>query len=165
MVATYADLQEYCRCSANPVGRIVLALFGYGDAEQQARSDDICTALQETNFWQDVAGDLARGRIYLPAEDLDRFPGSREALAERRATPAFRELLAFEVARTRGLFARGLGLADLLHGRLRAEVRIFARGGLAVLDRIEAAEYDVFTRRPTLTRGDLAAIVLGGFRP
>ena len=164
-IATYADLQEYCRCSANPVGRIVLALFGYGDAEQQARSDDICTALQETNFWQDVAGDLARDRIYLPAEDLDRFPGSRDALAERRVTAGFRALLAFEVARTRALFARGLGLADLVQGRLRAEVRIFARGGLAILDRIEAADYDVFTRRPTLTRGDLAAIVLGGFRP
>ena len=164
-IPTYADLEEYCRCSANPVGRIVLALFGYGEAEQQARSDDICTALQETNFWQDVANDLARGRIYLPAEDIDRFPGSRDALAARRTTPAFRELLAFAVARTRARFARGLGLADLVHGRLRAEVRIFARGGLAILDRIEAADYDVFTRRPKLTRGDLAAIVLGGFRP
>ena len=163
-IATYADLEEYCRYSANPVGRIVLALFGYGEAEQQARSDDICTALQETNFWQDVAGDLARGRIYLPVEDMDRFPGSRDALVERRATPPCKELLAFEVARTRARFARGLGLADLVHGRLRAEVRIFARGGLALLDRIEAADYDVFSCRPKLSRGDLAAIVLGGFR-
>lgn len=162
-VATYADLGEYCRCSANPVGRIVLALFGHRDAERQARADDICTALQETNFWQDVAGDLARGRVYLPDEDLARFPGSREALASGQANPAFRELLAFEVARTRALFARGLALADLVSGRLRTEVRIFARGGLAILDRIVAVDYDVFARRPKLTRAELAAIVLGGF--
>ena len=134
------------------------------ETERQALSDDICTALQETNFWQDVASDLARGRVYLPDEDVERFPGSRAALAARRATPAFRQLLAFEVARTRARFRRGLALADLVSGRLRAEVRIFARGGLAILKRIEAVEYDVFARRPKLTRGDLAAIVLGGFR-
>ena len=163
-IATYPDLLEYCRCSANPVGRIVLALFGHRDPERQACSDDICTALQETNFWQDVADDLTRGRVYLPDEDLERFPGSRAALAARRATPAFRQLLAFEVARTRALFQRGLALADLVSGRLRAEVRIFARGGLAILDRIEAVDYDVLAHRPKLTRADLAAIVLGGFR-
>jgi squalene synthase HpnC len=159
---TFADLLEYCRCSANPVGRIVLSLFGHRDAARQARSDDICTALQLTNFWQDVAGDLARGRTYIPAEDMDRFPGSRAALAARAANDDFRRLLAFEVARTRVLFARGLVLAKMVTGRLAREVRMFARGGMAVLDRIEAVDHDVFARRPTLTRADLARLVLGG---
>ena len=161
--ATFADVLEYCRCSANPVGRIVLALFGHQDAERQARSDDICTALQLTNFWQDVAGDLDRGRVYIPAEDLDRFPGSREALAERRANAAFRRLLAFEVTRTRELFHRGLALPDLVTGRLAREIRLFAHGGLAILDRIAAVDHDVFARRPTLTRADLARLALRGF--
>ena len=159
-MATFADLLEYCRCSANPVGRIVLGLFGYHDAERQARSDEICTALQFTNCWQDVAKDLERGRVYLPQEDIDRFAGSREALSSGRLTPGFAALMAFEVDRARAWFARGLGLAALVHGRLRREVRLFAHGGLAVLARIEETGYDVFTRRATLRRGDLLRLVL-----
>jgi squalene synthase HpnC len=159
-MATFADLLEYCRCSANPVGRIVLGLFGYHDAEQQARSDEICTALQFTNCWQDVAKDLERGRVYLPQEDIDRFAGSREALSSARLTPGFAALMAFEVDRARAWFERGLGLAALVHGRLRREVRLFAHGGLAVLARIEETGYDVFTRRAALRRGDLLRLVL-----
>jgi squalene synthase HpnC len=162
---TFADLLEYCRCSANPVGRIVLGLFGYRDAERQARSDEICTALQLTNCWQDVAGDLDRGRVYLPEEDLERFPDSRDALVARRLTPAFADLMRFEVARARAMFARGLALADLVRGRLRREVRLFAHGGLAILDRIEATGYDVFTCRPTLGRRDLIRLVLKEMLP
>jgi phytoene synthase len=158
--ATFADVLAYCRCSANPVGRLVLALFGHRDAERQARADDVCTALQLTNFWQDVAGDLARGRVYIPEEDFARHPGARAALAAGHVTPAFQALLAFEVERTRALFTRGLGLADLVAGRLRREVRIFAGGGLALLDRLAAVDYDVFARRPTLGRPELARIVL-----
>jgi squalene synthase HpnC len=157
---TFADLLEYCRCSANPVGRIVLGLFGYRDAERRARSDEICTALQLTNCWQDVAGDLERGRVYLPQDDLDRFPDSRDALVGRSLTPAFAELMRFEVARARAMFARGLALAGLVRGRLRREVRLFAHGGLAILARIEAAGYDVFTYRPTLGRRDLLRLVV-----
>jgi squalene synthase HpnC len=157
---TFADVLAYCRCSANPVGRIVLGLFGHRDAERAARSDDICTALQLTNFWQDVRGDLVeRGRVYIPADDLARYPGAADALAARRTAPALRDCLAFQVERTRGLFARGLGLADLVDGRLRREVRLFAHGGLAILDRIAADDYDVLARRPTLGRGDLARLV------
>jgi len=159
-MATFADLLEYCRCSANPVGRIVLGLFGYHDAERQLRSDEICTALQFTNCWQDVAKDLERGRVYLPQEDLDRFAGSREALASGRLTPGFAALMAFEVDRARAWCERGLGLAALVHGRLRREVRLFAHGGLAVLARIEETGYDVFTHRATLRRGDLLRLVL-----
>jgi phytoene/squalene synthetase len=120
----------------------------------------VCTGLQLVNFWQDVAGDLARGRVYLPEEDLDAFPGSRDALATGRATPAFRALLAFECARARALLERGQGLAGRVRGRLRREVRVFAGGGLAVLDRLAAVDYDVFARRPTLGRGDFARVVL-----
>ena len=159
-LATWADVLEYCRCSANPVGRIVLGLFGHHDAERQARSDEICTALQLTNFWQDVANDLDRGRVYLPQEDLDAYPGSRHALVVRAANDAFRALLHFEVERARARFARGIELADTVSGRLRREVRLFARGGLAILDRIDAVDYDVFTRRPTLGKRDLARLVL-----
>jgi phytoene synthase len=158
--ATFADVLEYCRCSANPVGRIVLGLFGHRDDERAARADDVCTALQLTNFWQDVRADLVeRDRIYIPAEDLDRFPGSRDALASGRTTAALRDCLAFQVARTRERFASGLGLADLVDGRLRREVRLFAHGGLAILDRIEAHDYDVLAQRPRLGRGDLARLV------
>ena len=160
--ATWADVLDYCRRSANPVGQLVLALFGHRDTARRERSDDICTALQLTNFWQDVAGDLDRGRVYLPEEDLERFSGSRDALAARRTNPAFRELVAFEIGRTRALFARGLPLADVVGRRLRHEVRIFARGGLAILGRIEAAGYDVFTRRPTLGRAELVRLVVRG---
>ena len=160
--ATFADVLAYCRCSADPVGRIVLALFGHRDPERQARSDDVCTALQLPNFWQDVDGDHRRGRCYIPDEDLDRFAGSRDALAARRATDGFRALLAFEVERTRALFRRGLALSEMVTGRLAREVRVFAGGGLAILDRLEAVDYDVFARRPTLSRAAMARVVLRG---
>src|SRR5262249_20465800 len=158
--ATFADLLDYCRCSANPVGRIVLGLFGYTDAERAARADDICTALQLTNFWQDVGEDFARGRLYIPEEAVARFPGSQAGIAARRATPAFRALLASEHARTREVAARGRQLNGMVGGRLAHEVALFAAGGLAVLDRIAAVDYDVFARRPTLDRRDLAWLVL-----
>ncbi len=158
--ASFGDLLDYCRYSANPVGRLVLALFGYHDAERIARADQICTALQLTNFWQDIASDLDRDRVYLPSEDLERFPGSRDALASRRLTPGFRDLLAFETRRTRELFRAGLGLAETVNSRLAREIRLFVGGGLALIERIERANYDVFTRRPTLGRGALARLVL-----
>jgi squalene synthase HpnC len=158
--ATFADVLDYCRYSANPVGRLVLALFGARDPALHADADAVCTGLQLVNFWQDVRGDLARDRVYLPDEDLERFPGSREALASRRATPGFRALLGFECARARDLLEQGHRLAGRVRGRLRREVRVFAGGGLAVLDRLAAVEYDVFARRPSLGRADLARVVL-----
>jgi squalene synthase HpnC len=158
--ATFADVLAYCRCSANPVGRIVLGLFGHTDEERGARADDLCTALQLTNFWQDVRSDFVdRGRIYVPEEDLLRFPGAREAIETGRATPGFRACLAFEVERTRASFARGDGLLELVAGRLRREVGLFAAGGRAILDRIAACDYDVLAQRPRLGRGELARLV------
>lgn len=163
--ATFDDVLDYCRVSANPVGRIVLGLHGVDHPVAVERSDDICTALQLTNFWQDVESDLARGRVYLPDEDLDAFPGCRDALARRQANVPFRDLLAFEVKRTRALFHRGLPLARLVGGRLGFEIRMFAAGGLAILDRLDEAAWDVFTRRPTLARRDLVVVGLRSLRP
>lgn len=149
---TFDELLHYCTHSANPVGHLVLYLFGHGDPERQTRADDICTALQLTNFWQDVAVDLAKGRIYLPRADMARFGCTEQDVQARSATPAFRALLAFQCERARGLFERGLGLAGMLDTREAREVRLFAGGGLAILDRLTAIDYDVFTTRPTLSR-------------
>lgn len=157
---TYADLLHYCDHSANPVGRLFLALFGYRDAARQALSDATCTALQLTNFWQDVARDYQKGRIYIPQEDLDNFGYRAADLAAGRVNPAFRRLLAFEVARTRELFRQGAALPDTLAGRVKLDVALFTRGGLAVLAAIARRDYDVLTARPTLSRGRKAALFL-----
>ncbi len=152
---TFDDLLHYCEHSANPVGHLILYLFGHADADRQARADDICTALQLTNFWQDVAIDLAKGRVYVPREDLTRFA----CTIDGTATPAFRRLLAFECDRARDLFRRGLPLAAMLDTRAGREVRLFAGGGLAILDRLRAIDYDPFTSRPTLSRWAKMALV------
>ena len=156
----YADLLHYCDHSANPVGRLFLYLFGYRDAARQALSDATCTALQLTNFWQDVARDYQKGRIYIPQEDLASFGYSDADLAAGRVNPAFRRLLAFEVARTRDLFRQGAALPDTLAGRVKLDVALFTRGGLAVLAAIARRDYDVLTARPTLSRGRKAALFL-----
>jgi squalene synthase HpnC len=157
--ATFAELQHYCAHSANPVGHLVLYLFGHRDSERQARADDICTALQLTNFWQDLAVDLRKGRVYLPREDMDRFGYSTHDLERHAVTPAFRELMAFECARARALFMRGLPLAGMLDRNRGREVRLFAGGGLAILDRLGEVGYDAFTARPTLSRWAKAGLV------
>jgi squalene synthase HpnC len=157
--ASFDELLVYCAHSANPVGHLVLHLFGHGDAARQARADDICTALQLTNFWQDLAIDLAKGRVYLPAEDMTRFGYRREDLERHTVTPAFHALMAFEVDRTRALFQRGLPLASMLERGLGREVRLFAAGGMAILDRLEAVGYDAFRARPTLSRWAKMALV------
>ncbi len=163
---TFDALRHYCAHSADPVGHLVLYLFGYGDAERQSLSDDICTALQLTNFWQDLAIDLRKGRVYLPREDMARFGYTPEELGRHAVTPAFRELMAFQCARARGLFERGLALAGMLDGNRGREIRLFAGGGLAILDRLEAVGYDAFTARPTLSRwakmGLVARSLVGG---
>ncbi|HLV99231.1 MAG TPA: squalene synthase HpnC [Ktedonobacterales bacterium] len=149
---TYADVLRYCEHSANPVGRLVLMLYGYRDEERQRCSDAICTALQLTNFWQDIASDYhERGRIYLPAEDMARFGCDEAALARGEATPAFRALMAFEVERARSLFAEGMPLLGRLPGLPRRAIALFALGGLEVLAAIERRGYDVFAQRPTLS--------------
>lgn len=149
---TFAELRAYCRLSADPVGHLVLALFGYRDAERRVLADQICTGLQLANFWQDVSVDAAKGRIYVPIEDLRQFGCSAADITRGEPTEALRALLRFEVERARALLRDGLALAGTVERRLAREVRLFAGGGLAILDAIEAQGYDVFTSRPTVSR-------------
>jgi len=148
---TFQDLSGYCRYSANPVGRLVLYLCGYRDAECQALSDFTCTALQLANFWQDVAVDYSKGRIYLPLEDLSRFGVAESDIALRRATPAFLEMMRFEVERAREWFQQGLPLAKNVRRELAIDIELFSRGGEAILDAIERQGFDVLRRRPALS--------------
>jgi squalene synthase HpnC len=158
---TYEQLLDYCKCSANPVGRLVLYLFGSFDADRAALSDYVCTALQLANFWQDVARDHDIGRVYLPEEDRDRFGYADEDLAARRHTPEFAELLRFEVDRTRDVFYRGFPLVERVPAEARADVELFIRGGLAILRKIEAQGYDVWRRRPSLAKWEKGALLAG----
>lgn len=159
--ATRAELLAYCRCSANPVGRLVLYLCGYSDAARQRLSDATCTALQLANFWQDIAVDLEKGRVYLPLEDMSRHGYAIEDLLARRATPAFRETMRDVVAWARELFAEGLPLAGMLQGRLAVDIDLFSRGGMRVLDKIEAQRFDVLSRRPAISKTERAGLLLG----
>ena len=148
--ATYPQLRDYCTRSANPVGHLVLYLARCFDADNARLSDCTCTGLQLANFWQDVARDLAIGRIYLPREDRDRFGYPEVDLRALRFTPAFAELLRFEVERARALLVEGRELVSRMPRALAVDVDLFSRGGLAILDRISAQGYDVLTRRPKL---------------
>lgn len=150
----YPRLLDYCRRSADPVGRLMLALYGADDAGNLRQSDAICTALQLTNFWQDVGIDIAKGRIYLPLEDLARFGVSEADIEAGRDTPAWRALMAFEVERARALMLSGAPLAKRLPGRVGWELRLIVQGGLRILERIEQVDYDVVRRRPTLGKRD-----------
>ncbi len=158
---TYADLEYYCRHSANPVGRLVLYVCGYRDDERQRLSDFTCTALQLANFWQDVARDYAMGRIYIPLEDMDRFGCTEAELARGEATDGFRRLMAFEVDRTRSLFEKGLPLVDRVDGSLKLDIALFSKGGLSVLESIERQGCDVLSRRPVVGRARKMRLLLG----
>jgi len=149
---TFDDVLGYCRYSANPVGHLVLYLCGYRDAERQQLSDYTCTALQLANFWQDVARDYAKGRIYLPLEDLAKYGVSEGDIAERRATSGFREMIKFEVARAREWFHKGLPLARMVDKSLALDIELFSRGGLEILNAIERQGCDVLSRRPAISK-------------
>lgn len=148
----YDELLAYCRNSANPVGRLVLYLGGYRDEERQQLSDYTCTALQLTNFWQDVARDWDKGRVYLPLDEMARFGVTAEQLADRRCDDNYRALLHFQVERTRKLFRQGLPLIDRLDGHLRRDVTLFSAGGWSILDLIAAQDFDTLTSRPELSK-------------
>jgi squalene synthase HpnC len=161
----YEQLLGYCRYSANPVGHLVLYLCESYDAERAALADHVCTALQLANFWQDVARDLDIGRVYLPEEDRKRFGYTEADLEERRFTPAFAELLRFEVDRTRDRFYRGFPLLERLPAEVRADVELFIRGGLAILGAIERCGYNVWARRPVVGKWQKAALLGGALWP
>ena len=156
---TFNHLLAYCRYSAAPVGRLILHLFSHSDERRRYHSDLICTALQLANFWQDVAIDFLRGRIYLPQDDMDRFGVTESDLAEQRLSEGFKALMACEIARTRSLFEKGAELPDLVSGRLKYELRLTCLGGLKVLDKIRANGYDIFRRRPTVEKKDIFGLI------
>jgi squalene synthase HpnC len=163
--ATRGDLLDYCKRSANPVGRIMLALFGVGGAQAHRASDAICTGLQLANFWQDVAIDAAKGRIYVPGEDLARFGVRAEDVLAGRPGGGWRGLMAYETALTRRHFDAGRPLLEALPWRLRLEIGAVIAGGSRILDRIDAVGGDVFARRPTLRGLDWAAVALRALVP
>jgi squalene synthase HpnC len=149
---TWAELLAYCRLSANPVGELVLGVFGAATPQRIALSDSICTALQLAEHWQDVAEDLARGRVYLPAEDLERFGCSSADLAAEGTSDRLRRLIAFEVQRARELLDRGTPLIGTLRGRPRLAVAAFVGGGRAALAAIARADHDVLAGAPRAGR-------------
>jgi squalene synthase HpnC len=161
---TFENLFQYCRYSANPVGRLVLALCGYRDPERQALSDATCTALQLANFWQDVTVDLKKDRVYLPLEVLDRHGYSLEALFARRFDARFRAAMKEAVEVARDLFLKGLPLAGMVDRRLAVDLELFSRGGLKVLEKIERQDYDVLRTRPAISKVERVQLLLGALR-
>jgi hydroxysqualene synthase len=171
----FASLINYCMCSANPVGRLVLELFGHRDPELLGFSDNICTALQLTNFWQDIRIDLERDRIYLPLEDLARFNISvrdlqrwgleNQGKAGAKLDDRWRNLMALEVGRTWEFFVRGKPLPERVVPELRRQLRLTWLTGSAILTRIESVNYDVFNQRPKLRWPDFLLLYLKARRP
>ena len=157
---TWDELFDYCRRSANPVGRLVLRVNGYRDDRLDACSDAVCTALQLTNFWQDLEVDLKKDRLYVPLAEMRAAGADIEDLRRFRLTPEWRRAMEAAGARTRALFAAGRPVADFVRGRLRWELRATWLGGMRILDRLAAGGYDVFTARPKL--GALDAVVIAG---
>jgi phytoene synthase len=169
--ASFEELLDYCSRSANPVGRLLLHLFDAATPDNLRRSDAICSALQLINHWQDVGIDAAKPvpRIYLPQDDMARCKVSEESIL-RRVTSAdfsanFRELMKFQVDRARTLMLSGARLGRDLPGRIGLEIRVIVAGGLSILDKIEAADYDVFNRRPVLGALDWPRILIRALRP
>jgi squalene synthase HpnC len=155
---TWPEVFDYCRRSANPIGRLVLRVAGYDDPALDARSDAVCTALQLTNFWQDLAIDWRRGRLYLPAEERTRAHARESDLDCPQMTREWREAVRHAIRRTRDLFATGRPICDAVRGRLRWELRLTWLGGMRILEKIDAADCDVLGHRPTLGPAD--ALVL-----
>jgi squalene synthase HpnC len=157
----YADFDEvldYCRRSANPIGRLVLLLHGVRDELLHLRSDEICTGLQLANFWQDVGVDLEKNRIYLPEDERTAHGVTEESLFAHRADDRYRQLLKFQVERTQRLFDRGAALTKSLRGKLRLEIRLTWLGGTTILRKIEALRYDTLNHRPKLGKIDMAVL-------
>ncbi len=160
---TFSELNDYTRLSADPVGRIVLELYDYRDAEYFALSDKICTALQLANHWQDVAEDFNKGRIYIPVEDMEKFDVSEEMISEKHVNSEFRNLLKFEVDRAKLLFSEGRKLIEMVKRPLRVQLEMYWGGGMAALNAIEKANYDVLNCETTVTGINKAKIALRGF--
>ncbi len=157
---TWDEMIGYCRFSANPVGRLVLYLCGYSDAARQKLSDATCTALQLANFWQDVTVDLKKDRVYIPLDVLARHGYAIDDLFALRFTPGFRAAMREIVERARELFAAGLPLSTMVDKRLALDIDLFSRGGMRVLDKIEAKDYDVLSQRPAVSKAERVWLLL-----
>ena len=158
--STYEQLLDYCDHSANPVGRLFLGIFGYRDAELDQLADATCTALQLTNFWQDVRRDYLKDRIYIPREDWIRFGCTENDFGPGAPSQNYRQMMRFQESRTMDLYERGSSLVEKLDGRVTLDVALFSKGGIAVLETIKRQHYDVFTKRPTLGKGRKIALFL-----
>jgi squalene synthase HpnC len=163
--ADFASVLDYCRRSANPIGRLLLQLFRRDEAPLTRMADAICSGLQLTNFWQDVAIDWSKGRVYLPQEDLARFGVTEQEIASGGAGPRWQQLMRFETERTRRMLLDGAPLARALGGRIGLELRLVVQGGLCILERIDAAGGNVFQYRPALTARDWTLMGLRALRP
>ncbi|MCL2876190.1 MAG: squalene synthase HpnC [Betaproteobacteria bacterium] len=155
----FNDLADYCRRSANPIGRLLLMLFNADKSENYSLSDCICTGLQLVNLWQDIADDWKKGRIYLPMQDMANFKVTEEDITASRCDERWQALLSFEVARARSILNTGAPLARRLPGRIGWELRLIVAGGLHILNRIEAVGYDVFARRPRIGHAGKLAVI------
>jgi squalene synthase HpnC len=156
---TWASVLDYCRRSANPVGRLVLKVAGHDDSRLNEQSDAVCTALQLANFWQDLGHDWAIGRLYVPREDRIAAGAREEDLAAGAMTPEWRSVMGEMVRRTRELFAAGRGVCDGVGGRLRWELRLTWLGGSRILDKLERDDFDVFNHRPSIGKRDIPGLI------
>jgi squalene synthase HpnC len=156
---TFGDVLAYCKYSANPVGHLVLYLCGYRDAERQQLSNFTCTALQLANFWQDVSVDYEKDRIYLPLEDLRRFGVTEDDIARQQNTPAFSEMMKFEVERARDWFRQGMPLVEKVDRELAIDLDLFSRGGVEILNAIEKQDFAVLGNRPAISKSRKLALV------
>lgn len=160
----WEEIHEYCRYSANPVGRLVLHLCGYSDAERQSLSDFTCTALQLANFWQDVAVDLKKDRVYIPLSVMECHGYTLPELFAHRESLQFRAVMAEIVSHARELFLQGLPLPAMVDRRLAIDLDLFSRGGLLVLNKIEQQNYAVLSKRPSISKSERVLLLLGSVR-
>jgi squalene synthase HpnC len=161
---TFDDVLDYCANSANPVGRLVLLLHNYRSEALMELSDSVCSALQLTNFWQDVSVDLKKDRVYIPLEDIREFGYSEEELFQLRHSQAFKDLMCYQVDRTRELFREGRPLLQEVGKDLRLELRLTWNGGMQILRKIERSDYNVFAKRPTLSLFDKALLLISSLK-
>ncbi|MBI1804402.1 MAG: squalene synthase HpnC [Ignavibacteriae bacterium] len=160
---TFDDLLSYCKCSANPVGRLVLMIFNQKDEKLFALSDHICTALQLTNFWQDAAIDRKKDRLYIPIEDMQKFEYRMDDWKEGTMNSRFRDMMKFEIKRTREMFYQGAELPSIVEKELQIELRLVWFGGMAILKKLDRIEYNVFHQRPALSNVDKFMIFVRAF--
>jgi len=163
--ADFGEVMGYCRRSANPIGRLLLALYGDGDPKHQAWSDGICSALQLINFLQDIALDWQKGRVYLPQDEMARYGISEEQIAEGRVDALWQQFMKTQIERARKMLQAGAPLGRALKGRLGLEMRLIILGGARILEKLHACKGDVFRQRPTLTAGDWPGLAWKALMP